>query len=128
VASCNPPILIVSKTPLESRGARPWSAIPAYLQHATVGMIPFDVASHPELIHHVNPLKLYEYMASGLPVVSMKWEELIRLKTPALLASSKEEFIALLKKAQPSDEYQRFAKKYDWSLRGEQIINIALET
>jgi len=109
-------------------GARPWSAIPAYLQHATVGMIPFDVASHPELIHRVNSLKLYEYMASGLPVVSMKWEELTRLKTPALLASSKEEFIALLEKAHPSDKYRRFAKEYDWNLRGEQIINIALET
>jgi len=106
-------------------GAKPWSAIPAYLQHATVGMIPFDVESYPDLIHHVNPLKLYEYMASGLPVVSMEWEELTRLKTPALLATSKEEFIALLERAQPSDEYQRFAKGYDWSLRGEQIINIA---
>lgn len=105
-------------------GAKSWNTIPAYLQHADVGMIPFNVAEHPELIHRVNPLKLYEYMASGLPVVSMKWEELSRLNTPALLASSKDEFISQLEKAGPSDEYRTFAEKCDWNRRGKQILEL----
>lgn len=105
-------------------GPRPWKNLPAYLQHATVGIIPFNVEKWPELIHRVNPLKLYEYMASGLPVVSMQWDELVRLKTPALLASSKQEFIALIEKAKPSKVYRNFAMNHDWSYRGRQIIEL----
>ncbi len=105
-------------------GARAWSELPAYLQHAEVGMIPFDVVNHPDLIHRINPLKLYEYMASGLPVVSMKWDELTRLKSPALLASTQDEFISLLAKAHSTEGLQSFAKGYDWSRRGKQIIGL----
>ena len=37
------------------------------LQHADVGIIPFQ---RTELVYNINPMKLYEYLASGLPVVS----------------------------------------------------------
>jgi len=105
-------------------GTRSWNEIPAYMQHANVGLIPFDVEGYPELIHRVNPLKLYEYMASGLPVVSRKWEELTRLGSPALLASSKEEFVTFIEKAVPSEKFQAFAEKHDWKERIDQIISI----
>lgn len=105
-------------------GARSWNKIPAYMQHASVGLIPFDVEAFPELIHRVNPLKLYEYMACGLPVVSRQWDELKRLDSPALLATSKEEFIDLIEKAVPSKSFQDFAEKHDWKKRVDQIISI----
>ncbi len=105
-------------------GVRSWKEIPAYLQHATVGLIPFDVKGHPELIHRVNPLKLYEYMASGIPVVSTKWDELEHLKSPAHLASSKEEFIHILKDLKSTGDYKSFAEKHDWKERSRQIISL----
>lgn len=48
-------------------GARPWTDIPAYLQHADVLLVPHLVNDFTESL---DPLKLYEYRAAGRPVVS----------------------------------------------------------
>jgi glycosyltransferase involved in cell wall biosynthesis len=52
-------------------GALPHEAIPACLAAADVGVAPFDVTGHPALAidFYWSPLKIFEYMASGLPVV-----------------------------------------------------------
>jgi glycosyltransferase involved in cell wall biosynthesis len=52
-------------------GPLPHDAIPACLAAADVGIAPFDVARHPALAidFYWSPLKIFEYMASGLPVV-----------------------------------------------------------
>lgn len=108
-------------------GPKPYSTIPDYLTHADVGMIPFDVVRFPDLIHFVNPLKLLEYMACGLPVVSVNWRELERLNTPALLAKSREEFkikiLEALERPKPKEYYQNYAKAHDWSARGKQLLH-----
>jgi glycosyltransferase involved in cell wall biosynthesis len=53
-------------------GAVRHEAVPAILAAADIGVAPFDVAAHPSLAHefHWSPLKIFEYMASGLPVVA----------------------------------------------------------
>jgi glycosyltransferase involved in cell wall biosynthesis len=53
-------------------GAVPHNAVPSILAAADIGVAPFDVAAHPSLAHefHWSPLKIFEYMASGLPVVA----------------------------------------------------------
>lgn len=48
-------------------GARPHTAVPAYLQHATVLVVPHAVN---EFTESLDPIKLYEYLAVGRPVVS----------------------------------------------------------
>ena len=47
-------------------------AMPALLAAADVGVAPFDVTAHPPLAiaFYWSPLKVFEYMASGLPVVA----------------------------------------------------------
>ena len=59
-------------------GAVPHTAVPAFLAAADIGVAPFDVAAHPSLSHefHWSPLKIFEYMASGLPVVAPRIERL----------------------------------------------------
>ena len=59
-------------------GAVPHTAVPAILSAADIGVAPFDVAAHPSLSHefHWSPLKIFEYMASGLPVVAPRIERL----------------------------------------------------
>ncbi|PDW01629.1 glycosyltransferase family 4 protein [Candidatus Viridilinea mediisalina] len=54
-------------------GAVPYAAIPALLAEAQLGVAPFNTASHPALRaagFFWSPLKIYEYMAAGLPVVT----------------------------------------------------------
>ena len=104
-------------------GSKPWKELPGYLQHAQVGIIPFNVKKYPELIHSVNPLKLYEYMASGIPVVSTKWKELEYLNSPAILAETEKEFIEGLSKAIVTSE-KEFVQKHSWDDRINQILSI----
>ncbi len=53
----------------------------------------FVVTNHPELVHSINPLKLYEYLACGLSVVSVRWDEIKELDSIASLCNTKEEFL-----------------------------------
>ncbi len=48
------------------------NAMPALLAAADIGVAPFDVAAHAPLsiAFYWSPLKVFEYMASGLPVVA----------------------------------------------------------
>jgi glycosyltransferase involved in cell wall biosynthesis len=107
-------------------GPRPYSVLPPYLHHADVGIIPFDVANYPELVHSVHPLKLYEYMACGLPVVAVEWDELKNLQTPAELCRSHDDFVAALTRlaVSPADRerYVAYAAKEDWSARIKTIL------
>ena len=54
------------------KGALPHAQMPAALASADVGVAPFDLAAHAPLSlgFYWSPLKIYEYMASGLPVVA----------------------------------------------------------
>jgi len=101
-------------------GAKPYPQIPAYLRHASVGIIPFNREKYPALVDRIHPLKLYEYMACGLPVVATDWDEIRRLRSPARLCSTAGEFTAELKKALRHGRRGLsvdYARKQDWSKR-----------
>jgi glycosyltransferase involved in cell wall biosynthesis len=53
-------------------GAQPHDRMPACMAAADIGVAPFDVAAHAPLAldFYWSPLKIFEYMASGLPVVA----------------------------------------------------------
>jgi starch synthase len=54
-------------------GTVPYDQVPSLLAGATVGVAPFNTAPHPALQSagfYWSPLKIYEYMAAGLPVVT----------------------------------------------------------
>ncbi|MBX0327768.1 glycosyltransferase family 4 protein [Oscillochloris sp. ZM17-4] len=54
-------------------GAIPYDQVPAELARADLGIAPFTTAPHPALRaagFFWSPLKVYEYMAAGLPVVT----------------------------------------------------------
>ena len=120
-ARSRPPTLASSSRNLHVLGARPWSeALPGYLQHADVGIVPFDVRNHADLVRGVNPIKLYEYAAAGLPVVSVYWPELAKLNGPITLAEEHRRFHRRARSdaffaAPPSPEVLReFAVQHDW--------------
>ena len=68
-------------------GALPHSVMPAALAAADVGVAPFDVAAHGPLSlgFYWSPLKMFEYMAAGLPVVAPAVDRI-----PALVAHGRE--------------------------------------
>jgi glycosyltransferase involved in cell wall biosynthesis len=105
-------------------GPRPHDSLPGYMQHASVGVIPFDTAAQPELVHGINPLKLYEYMAAGLPVVASRWRALETLGSPAVLADDEEGFARAISQA-PSAPFEtacRFAQAFDWGPRADALL------
>ena len=54
-------------------GAVPYDEVPRLLAGAAIGVAPFNTAPHPALRaagFFWSPLKVYEYMAAGLPVVT----------------------------------------------------------
>jgi glycosyltransferase involved in cell wall biosynthesis len=109
-------------------GPRPYDELPGYLQHANVGLIPFDAVNHRNLVRSIHPLKLYEYLASGLPVVAVEWEELQNLKSPATLTNNHENFLTAIREAisRPPDQstLQSYAAGKDWSRIVQRMIDL----
>src|SRR6185437_7111897 len=68
-------------------GALPHDRMPAALACADIGVAPFDVGAHAPLSlgFYWSPLKIFEYMATGLPVVAPAIDRL-----PSLVASGRE--------------------------------------
>ncbi len=58
--------------------------MPACLAAADIGVAPFDAAAHPplQLAFFWSPLKVFEYMAAGLPVVAPAITRLARILGP----------------------------------------------
>ncbi|MCO7570128.1 glycosyltransferase [Pseudomonas chlororaphis] len=102
-------------------GVRPHQQLVGYLRHAHVGLIPFHLQKCGSLVEHIHPLKLYEYLAAGLPVVSSRWTELEGLQSPAVLCSSTAEFIAAVRAALnetgQGPRYQDYAQSASWPNR-----------
>ena len=105
--------------------------LPGYASQFDIGLIPFIIN---DLTKAVNPLKLLEYYALGLPVVSTKLPELIGFPGPIKLATTKEEFrdnLALTIKElseQQRLEAELIAEKNSWEARVQDLycfLNIA---
>lgn len=108
-------------------GAKPYDDIPSYISNADVGLIPFNREYNPEFVDCINPLKLYEYMACGLPVVAREWKELKNINSPAYLYRDKEECLACLDKAiaeggARKDVYKAYAKAQSWDIRVKNML------
>lgn len=108
-------------------GPKPRSEVPALLNHAQVGLIPFDRDGKPDLVDGINPLKLYEYLLSGLPVVTTSWPELDRLDAPVIGCEKAADFPDAVQRALAGEGPDRaardaFARKADWQTRVDELL------
>lgn len=70
-------------------GRRPYEDLPAYCAAFDAGMMLFV---HNAMTRNVNPVKMYEYLAAGLPIVSTPLPEAERYEGPIILADTAERF------------------------------------
>jgi glycosyltransferase involved in cell wall biosynthesis len=71
-------------------GPRPYADLPAYIAAMDVGLIPFK---RSEVTFYADPIKAYEYLAAGLPVVATDMPALRRLSHVVSLAGSADGFV-----------------------------------
>jgi glycosyltransferase involved in cell wall biosynthesis len=71
-------------------GQRPYAVLPGFCRGFDVGLIPFRMN---ELTLRVNPLKLREYLAAGLPVVSTPLPEVVRYQGVVRIATTQAGFL-----------------------------------
>lgn len=77
-------------------GPREYQELPAYCKVINVALIPFVSST---LTENCNPLKLYEYLSAGLPVVSTDIPEVRLYRELVHLASTPEEFLRMCEQA-----------------------------
>lgn len=101
-------------------GRRPYAAMPAVLHAFDVGLIPFRAG--PEGFH-ASPIKLYEYLAAGLPVISTRIPECAEIPEVSI-ADDATGFSSLLDSARALSRSPDFraraaarAREHDWSRR-----------
>jgi glycosyltransferase involved in cell wall biosynthesis len=105
-------------------GPRQPDSVPAYLHACDAAMIPFRVSP---LVESVLPVKLYEFLAAGLPVVAARWRELEQVGAPIVLAGNAEDFAEAVRRAPGSpgrDERIAFARANSWERQFETMIAI----
>ncbi len=98
-------------------GRIPYEKVPPYLINADVGIIPFK---KDLLSQSINPVKLYEYLAAGLPVVSSFLEDIKEFKDVIFLARDNKEFSNFLNQAlkeKDKEKYKRIAQENTWEAR-----------
>ena len=110
-------------------GQKPYDLLPAYCRAFDVGIIPFRI---DDLTLKANPLKLREYLAAGLPVVSSALPEVRKYADLVHVATGADGFVRAIDTAlgERSDAAARArveAMKHEsWEARVEEISELIL--
>jgi len=70
-------------------GRRSYNELPAYCRAFDAGLLPFAQSA---MTRHINPIKLLEYLAAGLPVVSTPLPEAERFSNDVTIAGDADTF------------------------------------
>jgi|GEM_PF-1390739 glycosyltransferase involved in cell wall biosynthesis len=128
------PLYNVNDVPQRSNlhwlGFKPYEELAAYTQQFSVGIIPFIQSNMTE---SVNPIKMWEYIASGLPVVSTAIPEAGKFQDLVFYSNNHDEFIYNVYRALHYDtaelRAQRLvlAEENSWRHRAQLVLSIVEE-
>jgi len=107
-------------------GRREYSDLPAYVQHFDVGTIPYILN---DWTRSVDPLKLLEYLAAGLPVVSTDLPEVRKYADVVDVQPTAAGFVhavrqALASGAEAVARRQALAARHTWGARAEEFMSM----
>jgi glycosyltransferase involved in cell wall biosynthesis len=116
---------------VEFAGAVLPEQVPAVMAGCHVGLIPYKLN---EQTRHVNPLKVYEYLATGKPVVGTPLPELAQFQPLVRLAGDVDGFVAAVEAALvEGDDPQAVAARLavaaanTWDARVERMVGLVEE-
>ena len=106
-------------------GRKPYADLPVYCRYFNIGIVPFKIN---ELTRSVNPIKLREYLAAGLPVISTPMPDLMLYKNLIEIVSTPDEFEAAAEKCLIMTENDRLKlssemSKETWEQKVEEICS-----
>ena len=106
--------------------AQPYRQLPSFLKAFDLAMIPFVIN---EITSSTSPVKLFEYMAAGKPILTSKMPECLKYQSVVTYKDANEFcFLAgKLLEMKPDDNYwkllQEDALNNTWAARTEEILN-----
>jgi glycosyltransferase involved in cell wall biosynthesis len=109
-------------------GEVPHEDVPALLRHADVGLMLYD-RTREAILRGQSPLKLYEYAAAGLPILSTPHDEYAYTRPPVQLVAHEDDVAPALARALDDPAAHRararaFAADADWSQRYETVAAV----
>jgi glycosyltransferase involved in cell wall biosynthesis len=108
-------------------GARPYSELPRYVAAFDVGLIPYVSNAYTRSCF---PLKLYEYLAAGKPVVATGVPELAQMEPDVVLVDEAKNFVAEVRKALDRDteadraRRRQLASRNSWEAKTERLLEL----
>lgn len=111
-------------------GPKPHEALFRYLAHFDVGIVPYRPGSFAE---HANPTKLREYLAAGVPVVSVPVPEARGISPHVTFAEDRNRFVEAVRERleESSDqdrmEISRSVAEQSWLCRGDALLRMLAE-
>ena len=100
---------------------------PSYLNQFNVAIIPHKLS---KFVNSMNPMKMYDYLACGKPIVATHGAGMDMFKEHIYMAKSNQEFISQIDKAlleDTSDKRQarrEAVKKHSWRVRTDKMTEI----
>lgn len=125
-----PPSGVLELNNVHWLGKKDYADLPGYVRRFDVAMIPFQLNS---ITHATSPLKLFEYMAAGKPVVITPMRESMRYPG-VLVAQDAQDFSSKLDQAlklrlDPNylSQIERVAQENTWDARARRILEALAE-
>ena len=110
-------------------GEVPYNKLPYYLYSFDICLLPFKVVP---LTMATNPVKVYEYLSAGKPIVSVDLPEMTQFDGLVYVVADQTQYLtavdAVLAQVEPEDLIQRrkdFAQGQTWNHRAEALIQHA---
>ncbi|HET9327970.1 MAG TPA: glycosyltransferase [Candidatus Eisenbacteria bacterium] len=98
-------------------GPRPYAEVPAVMQALDVGVIPFR--AQDRYVQGINPNKVYQYLAAGLPTVTTPVQDLDPVSPRLQYAATPAEMTAAVGRALDAgvdpESCRALARPHDWS-------------
>lgn len=109
-------------------GPKNYYSLPEYIKGFNACILPHKIDN---LTDSMDPIKLYDYMATGKPIVSTAIKEALKFKDVIIVAKSKKNFVLSLNEIISkstnelcNDKQINFAQNNSWQKRTEQLIEI----